>query len=213
MPMKNFFFPKQNRRAGQGAFTIVETLVAISILAIALTGPLSIVAQSLRSSYFSRDQITAFYLAQEAVEHIRNQRDLAGLEGLDATEWLTYVRNDSETSESLINEQGSDLIKAYMVRDAGTGYSITRCIVTCPKVKYDPSSGIYGASSATILDDSIFTREIVLAAAHGDISASSGGPLKELVITVRVSWNTAAISNSVTIKEHITNWQLELSEN
>ncbi len=62
-------------------FTLVETLVAITILLLAIGGPMFAVSQSLKSSYYARDQITAFYLAQDAIEYIRNLRDENALTG------------------------------------------------------------------------------------------------------------------------------------
>ena len=56
-------------------FTLLETFVAITILMFAVVGPLTIVSKALNASYDSRDQITAFYLAQDAIEYIRNVRD------------------------------------------------------------------------------------------------------------------------------------------
>lgn len=56
-------------------FTLVETMVAISILMLAILGPLSIAAAGLRNSAYARDQITAYYLAQEAIEFARDKRD------------------------------------------------------------------------------------------------------------------------------------------
>jgi prepilin-type N-terminal cleavage/methylation domain-containing protein len=59
----------------QKGFTLVETLVAISILMLAILGPLSIASAGLRNSIYARDQITAFYLAQEGIEYVRYARD------------------------------------------------------------------------------------------------------------------------------------------
>jgi len=56
-------------------FTLIETLVAISILVTAIVAPLTIAANSLFQSRYSRDQVVATYLAQEAVEMIRYVRD------------------------------------------------------------------------------------------------------------------------------------------
>lgn len=70
-------------------FTLVETLVAISILMLGILGPLSVASTGLRSSVYARDQITAYYLAQEGIETVRYMRDYnyiyenGWLEGLD----------------------------------------------------------------------------------------------------------------------------------
>src|SRR4051812_13810349 len=59
-------FHVQNPRR---AFTLVESMVAISILALAVTGPMIIAQKGIGSAIYAKDQITAFYLAQEAVEY------------------------------------------------------------------------------------------------------------------------------------------------
>jgi prepilin-type N-terminal cleavage/methylation domain-containing protein len=56
-------------------FTLVETMVAISILMLAILGPLSIASSGLRNSLFAKDQVTAYYLAQEGIEYVRYIRD------------------------------------------------------------------------------------------------------------------------------------------
>lgn len=58
-----------NSRNEQG-FSLVETLVAITILLIVIVGPITLVANSARSTAFANDQVIAFFLAQEGVEFI-----------------------------------------------------------------------------------------------------------------------------------------------
>lgn len=210
------------------AFTLIETLVAISILTIALTGPLAVIAQALKSSYFARDQITAYYLAQEAVEYIRNLRDINGLKGIDAStaeEWLDNIAIDpSDPTTSLINAYTvageSDSIKATLTR-TGTGYTLTRCGPTCPPLKINPtystetptSEVLYGDSGSSV--DSIFTREIVFSEPppyNNPPDETIVNPVeREVIITVRVKWRNSTGQGSVSIREHLTNWQLEKS--
>ena len=64
--------------------SLVETLVAITILLIAIVGPMTIAARSLQTAVFSEEQTTAFYLAQEGLELVIKERDNATLDALDS---------------------------------------------------------------------------------------------------------------------------------
>lgn len=59
----------------QSGFTLVETLVAITILLIVMIGPMTISSQAAKSSTFASEQVTAFFLAQEGVELMQKARD------------------------------------------------------------------------------------------------------------------------------------------
>ena len=206
-------------------FTILETLVAISILILAITAPLVIVAQALRSSYYARDQVTAYFLAQEAVEFLRNMRDNAGLQSaITAEDWtatfLAATGPSDNPSFDIINDSTIAILeKAYLIRDVNTGYKLVRCDINgtdCPVVTYSPSTtgALYGDGAG---DASIFTREITISEPVTGQGAEVEDPttrpprLRELVINVRVRWRMANgdLSDGVTIREHLTNWQLE----
>jgi prepilin-type N-terminal cleavage/methylation domain-containing protein len=72
-------------------FTLVETMVAISLLAVALVGPYVAVQNAVQGSYVARDQLIASQLAQEGVEYVRGVRDNNYHHGRS---WL-YGFNDS----------------------------------------------------------------------------------------------------------------------
>lgn len=59
----------------QKGFTIIETLVAITILMISIAGPLTIAQKSLMAAIYAKDQVIASYLAQDLMEDIKNNRD------------------------------------------------------------------------------------------------------------------------------------------
>jgi Tfp pilus assembly protein PilV len=63
------------RRYARGGFTIIETLIAITVLMIAIAGPLVIATRGLNSASASKNQMIASYLAQESVEMVKNKRD------------------------------------------------------------------------------------------------------------------------------------------
>lgn len=55
----------------ESGFSLVETLVAISILLIVIVGPMTISMRTAKSSSFASEQVQAFFLAQEGVEFLQ----------------------------------------------------------------------------------------------------------------------------------------------
>jgi prepilin-type N-terminal cleavage/methylation domain-containing protein len=78
--------PRAFSRNGRAGFTLVETLVAITVLLLAIVGPMTIASRGLQSAFFAKEQLTAVYLAQEGVEIVRSIRDQNALDGAP---WLT----------------------------------------------------------------------------------------------------------------------------
>ena len=64
---------KYYRKAG--GFTLIETMVAVSLLTVAIIAPMSLTSQSLAAAFYARDQVTAYNLAQEGIEAVRAIRD------------------------------------------------------------------------------------------------------------------------------------------
>ncbi len=60
------------KKSYSSGFTIIETLVAITILMIAIAGPITIAKKGLNASLYARDQVTASFLAQDMMESIKN---------------------------------------------------------------------------------------------------------------------------------------------
>ena len=59
----------------QSGFSLVETLVAITILLLVVIGPMTIVTNSTKGTNFSGEQVTASFLAQEGLELAQKARD------------------------------------------------------------------------------------------------------------------------------------------
>ena len=57
------------------AFTLLETLTSIAILAIVIVGPLTVIINSSGYARQTKDTIIATYLAEESVELLQNQYD------------------------------------------------------------------------------------------------------------------------------------------
>jgi prepilin-type N-terminal cleavage/methylation domain-containing protein len=94
-PFQNFRRPKIRHTRYARAFTLIETLVAISILLVVIVGPMTIAQKGIQSSYYASDQITAVFLAQEAAEAIREIRDNEALDAFHKTGEGTITVDES----------------------------------------------------------------------------------------------------------------------
>lgn len=59
----------------QAGFSLVETLVAISILLIVIVGPMTLSMRAAKSASFASEQVQAYFLAQEGIELAQKTRD------------------------------------------------------------------------------------------------------------------------------------------
>ena len=199
MSFLKFKFNKVGKNKKSG-LTMVETLVAISILTIAVIGPLGIIAQALHTSYYTRDQMTAYYLAQEAIEYVRNLRDQQSIaitkQYLDDSEatlspWLgspTLFNNTGITLPSNAAPSSYSLIKN------GSTYSFK----TYSSSEYlKLTNGIYGDVSGLDATDSIFKREIYFKKAD---------PVEQgFVMVLNVYWKSGSSDSKFTLEEYFTN--------
>lgn len=79
----------------QSGFSLVETLVAITILLIVIIGPMSISSSAAKSTSFASEQVTAFFLAQEGAELIEKARNdllLEHFSGSNPDPWADFTR-------------------------------------------------------------------------------------------------------------------------
>jgi type II secretory pathway pseudopilin PulG len=59
---------KIRKKQKNKAFTLIEALIAIAILMISIAAPLSLAAKGIEAANLAKQQITAYYLAQDAYE-------------------------------------------------------------------------------------------------------------------------------------------------
>lgn len=181
--------------AKKTGFTLVESMVAISILSLAITGPMLIAQKGIGSAIYARDQITAFYLAQEAVEYIRNVRDTNRIAGSSWLNGLTACVETGSGEKCTIDARKTDFAAPGAINSCPAG--------VCPKISFDSTTGLYGygvgAGNATQ-----FTRTVSIDT-RGD---TANVPAKEGVISATISWNTALFSpaRTFTVKEYIFNF-------
>lgn len=170
--------------------TLIETLVAITILSVAIVAPMSLTIQSLLAAYYARDQVVAFNLAQEAVESVRAVRD---------GNILRIALNIPEGSCTPTNLLCGIPIDADFMIDTRDNV-ITRCdadgTAACSPLQTDPAQTFYGYQSGWI--DTPFIRTVRAEFVDGSNN--------EVRLTVTVTRPGGGVFPSVILTENLYRW-------
>lgn len=173
----NKFFKQKNK-----GFTLVETLVAISILTTTIVTMMSLLGAGISNTNYVKQKMIATYLAQEGIEYVRNMRDTAVL--YSSNGWNNNFKNQlNQCNES-----------------KGCGFDS----ITLPMVCNNPhdcdlylSNGSYNLSTSGGIDSG-FVRKIWM------VTAGLGPD--EVKVTSSVNWNTPSGVQTVTFSENLFNW-------
>ena len=184
--------PIQTHMQQAKGFTLIEGLAAIAILTSAIIAPMSIAQQGLRATFIARDQIIAFYLAQEAVEYLRVSRDSNKLSGGDWADWLDEISDCQSPDHCLI-----DLFKqsGQYWPSSESNQRIDVCGGSPCNLIYDTALGLYGYNFAGT--NSVATRFV------RDVIVTPLASGNEVQVTVTVSWQAAVGARSVVINEFL----------
>ena len=182
-------------------FTLVETLMAISILSLSIVGTFTAVQNGLQNSSTAKDQTVAFYLAQEAMEDVKNIRDNNALYTIGGATpihgWLYGVAEGPDDpcrlgQICLIDALGSQDENAHvkMVRSCGVDFG------SCELLRQDPLTGLFGYDQSW--PESIFRREIQITPIVAD---------REVKVTIKMSWDTRWGERNFQVSETLFNRQ------
>ncbi|KKS44828.1 hypothetical protein A2567_02300 [Candidatus Azambacteria bacterium RIFOXYD1_FULL_42_11] len=131
--MKQAKNKKTRFNKGMVGFTLIETMVAVSIIAVGLVSALTLISNSLFYVSNIQDRLTAANLAQEGIELVRNLRDNNWLSNLswnnglaDGDYQITYNQNSLSVyaDSPLLYNSGS----GFYNYDSGTTASYKRKI-------------------------------------------------------------------------------------
>jgi len=172
------------REAVRG-FTLVETLVAVTIITVAISGALLTANSAIVSANTARDQLTASYLAQEGIEYVRILRDNAYLEAyrvgganVSVNAWANFLTSATPCRTPRVCTLGP--IQGGVLP-----------LVSCP------AGDVCTPAFSLVSGGTPFSRTVQTVS----VSATD-----EKIIS-RVSWSFHGIPYSVTINDHLTPWQ------
>lgn len=170
-------------------FTVLESIVAIFILSLSISGAFSAIFQGLSQSNIAKDETQAFYLAQEAVEMLRNKRDSNQLRRINSDpsyHWLSDISEDASDPCYFGTVCRADAVSNSFVA-CGEEWG------GCPVLRQDASTFLYNYSSGP---NSRFTREIRLEPINTN----------EISATIVIRWRKGIIQREFKVKTHFFNW-------
>lgn len=190
-----YYSTKSSQHKG---FTLIETLVAIFILVIAVTGPISAAQNSLKAAFLARDQVTAFYLAQDAIEYLINIRDTNALGSpsvpFEDTSVFGLAVSGNNSKKFNIDSANNtvELCSNNVINNSQTFDEIE-----CPKMEFDNDGYFVIDGNGT---ESKYSRGIAI--------KQSDTNDDEFEIVVEVVWNTSLFltDRRIVVKQNIYNW-------
>ena len=186
-------------------FTLLETLIAVTIVTLAVAAPLFTASRSTVAIQLAQNQITASYLAQEGIEYVRRMRDdeflsafQAGGANISSVAWSNFLNAGSGASiywcRTSVAPNGACTLDPFRTMNSGSGFSISYCANgTCPPLYL--TNGVYTEQSNGTATP--YTRTIQAV----DVSSTD-----EKIIST-VTWNFHGTPYAVTVTDHLTPWQ------
>jgi len=184
-------FRLQNKKIGSNGFTLIEALVAIAILTMSIAGPMVTASDGLKNSVYARDQIVAFYIAQEGIEIIRSIRDG---NALNNAPWLTGI--DASCTSGAGSGCGIDIRNRNFIDCAGSAG--TAC-----NIYYDAKGLIIGGGGVRGIyshvsggtQQTVYKRSIKIVAINA----------QESTIDTTVTWLSRGVTKTITVQSRLFN--------
>lgn len=117
----------------QTGYSLIEVLVAISILLVVIAGPMTIAARSIQYAYNAGMETTAFFLAQEGIEYMtaaRNTWAVQEFKGTSGQGWR-WSSMGGHPMNACIRNGSSDSGKWCGIDTNGTGSVFTLPVRSC----------------------------------------------------------------------------------
>lgn len=190
---------KKNTRTTTSGFTLIETIVAIFILSLAMGALLTLAASGFYSVRYSRNQIVADNLAQEAMEYIRNTRD---------TKFLDTPYEAGNNSTAWYNLRFVDMAPCFTTNGCivdiyTAGANFIACSSQCPYMRYYENQGVYGYTygypfSGGVAYDTSYVRTVKL---------TPSANVDYFTATVTVRWLNGNTTKTTTQTAYFSNWR------
>ncbi len=200
------------RNTSTKGFTLIETLVAIAIIMVAITGPFVATENSISAVTVAHDKNIAIFLAQEGIEYVHTIRDKVYIKecfsssGVNCNNWWNIFTTGSGYDVlkcSALTSCALDITKSqYSSIPPFVSGTLSSCTIgtggqngVCDQL-YLTSAYAYTTSPARNTP-TIFFRKIVITR----INANS------IKVNVTITWRNHGSNNSITADDMLTSWE------
>lgn len=169
-------------------FTLIETLVAITILSAAIASPMVLSIKNIGTASVSQDQLVAFYLGQEVIEYVRNVRDTNIIKQANGenVEWLEGLNNCEPTIDST----------GCYIDVVNNTVTLCEKDFCSKKLKFNGVNYNYTTGGETA-----FTRTVKI----DDSIQGIGGD--EAKVSISVKWTGKYGEKTMNLQDNIFNWR------
>lgn len=131
----------------KSGYSLVEVLVAITILMLSIVGPITIAAKSMQSAQYARQQTTAFFLAQEGITVANTLRNDAGVTYYWNTTPLPWAWTTTPALAPCFTSSGCDIdfrdstLTSNVVNCSSVANCILKLDTSAARAAYQHASG------------------------------------------------------------------------
>ncbi|MES2416461.1 MAG: prepilin-type N-terminal cleavage/methylation domain-containing protein [Patescibacteria group bacterium] len=183
--MKKLFKKNNN------GFTLVETLVALSIFTASVLAMLIILSQGLTQTSFAKNKLVATYLAQEGIEYFRNTRD----------NHMLYGTNGWDTFQKVLDQKCSQAEGCGFI-DLSFPFDVNNDVFSCidknncelgllegkySSLNFNPQTGNIDSGFRRVINTISYNKDTI----H---------------ILSTVYWYQSSVEHSVSFSEDLFNW-------
>ncbi|MEK7118541.1 MAG: prepilin-type N-terminal cleavage/methylation domain-containing protein [Patescibacteria group bacterium] len=195
-------------RQAQAGITLIESIVSIALLSIAVAGPMTLAAHSIKAVGAARTEMIATHLAEEGLEVVHSLRDNNSADDStsDGRNWMRDIRN---TCDAVNNGCVIDLTK-HAVNDVwDTKEVLNKCGGSgCGDktiVYFNTQTGLYRQSDDPLTSPWISTQfRRVISITDVD---NPGNPQRQARVTSVVTYpDYGGKTQTMSISEDLYNW-------
>ncbi len=191
---------KIDLRSSQGGVTLIESIVSIMLLSIAVAGPMTLAAHSIKASGSARNEMIATHLAEEGLEVVHSMRDNNSADDntLGKTAWMANIFVNCHTLPGCI-------VDATQHQSPNVWNNTLALKPGISTVYLNPGVGLYRQSDVSLGSPwaaTAFQRTILLTGIDDSLN-----PLRQVRVTATVTYpGYGGKTQTISIAEDLYNW-------